>query len=70
MQAKVTLRTSETLDGEITAVSPDTISLGKPGNYGYTRTTIPAADIASIETEESAPAVKAAQRIDTRRNDR
>ena len=60
MQAKVTLRSGETVDGEVTAVSPDSISLGKPGNYGYTRTTIAAADIASIEAEEDAPVVKAA----------
>lgn len=51
--ARITLVSGEVITGEVTAVTTDSITVGRPGNYGMKKRTAAASEIARIEVEQS-----------------
>ena len=56
----MTLFDGEVKTGEILALTPESITLGKVGNYGFEEAVIPVSSIAKIEVE---PASSTGSRI-------
>ena len=59
MHARIYLTNGEQQTGEVIAVSPDEVTIGRPGNHGFEETVIPAARIARVEVEASSTAESA-----------
>jgi len=49
LDVRVTLLNGKILDGEVVEVTADSLTLGKPGNYGLRKTVIPLSGIDKVE---------------------
>jgi hypothetical protein len=56
MKVRITLVSGAILTGEVAAASAESITLGKPSNYGYEKTEIARVDIARLEAERDTKA--------------
>ncbi len=52
-RARVTLVSGEVISGKVRAVTADTITVGRLGNYGITEDSVAASEIARLEIEHS-----------------
>ncbi len=52
MDVRVTLNSGKKLTGKVIDITEVSLTIGKPGNYGFQKTEIPRADILSVEAEQ------------------
>jgi len=52
-KATLHLKSGKKIEGEVTAIAPDRITLGRPSNYGYQEDTYLEAEIERMETSRS-----------------